>query len=159
VESKRYPFCFIGEPGAVGRNGALLEFSAFNKDLNRFLLVVTNPPADRLKVTWGEASQVFTAQELKDGLNLAEAFPVTNPFAKPFYKLYWELRKQNEEANFQAAKRLWSITSKLDNLAEDSAERSALEAEAAPFTQKISSPDASTVPPVTHRISIEPATP
>lgn len=159
VESKQYPFCFIGEPGAVGRNGALLEFSAFNKDLNRFLLVATNPPADRLKVTWGEASRIFTASELKQGINLTEAFPVTNPFAKPFYKLYWELRKQNEEANFLASKRLWSITSKLENLAANSMDRSTLEAEAAPLTQKISSLDASNVPPVIHRISIEPANP
>lgn len=159
VESKRYPFCFVGEPGAVGRNGALLEFSAFNRDLNRFLLVITNPPADRLKVTWGEASRVFTASELKEGINLADAFPVTNPFAKPFYKLYWELRKQNEESNFLAMKRLWSITNKLENLGADSTERSALEAEAAPLIQKISSLDACNVPPVSHRISIEPATP
>jgi lysophospholipase L1-like esterase len=159
VESTRYPFCFIGEPGAVGRNGALLEFSAFNKDLNRFLLVVANPPADRLKVTWGETNRVFSANELKEGINLAEAFPVSNPFAKPFYKLYWDLRKQNEEANFQAMKRLWSITTKLENLAADSTEKPTLEAEVAPLAQKISTPDASTVPPVTHRISIEPATP
>lgn len=64
----------------------MLEFIPFNQELNRYLLVVKNPPAASLKITWGEESKVFTSEQLAAGINLAAEF-LKNPFSAPFAKL------------------------------------------------------------------------
>lgn len=86
VESKRYPFCFTGDPSNPAATRGIIEFLPFNQDLNRFLLVVKNPPAQKLRVTWGPSSREFTAGELEKGINLAAEF-LDNPFSKPFQEV------------------------------------------------------------------------
>lgn len=82
IESTISPFCFGNKPldiqdGNDPRSG--LAFVPFNQDLNRYLLIVKNPPAEDLQVTWGAFSKNFTSEQLKKGVNLAAEFP-QNPF-------------------------------------------------------------------------------
>ena len=58
----------------------------FNAELNRFLLVVPNAPAGRYRVTWGETSKTYTAEELAKGVNLAADFEI-NPFSEAFKRV------------------------------------------------------------------------
>jgi len=86
VESRRYPFCFTG--GETDANGtrSILPFVPFNRELNRLTLVVKNAPADKVKVTWGAESKVFTRDELGKGVNLAAVF-VKHPLAEAFARI------------------------------------------------------------------------
>jgi lysophospholipase L1-like esterase len=83
VESSRYPFCFSGDPAKTNATSGIIEFIPFNEDLNRFLLVVKNPGAEKVKVTWGKGTKEFAAADLAKGVNLAAAF-LDNPFCEPF---------------------------------------------------------------------------
>lgn len=86
IESTRYPFCFTGDGKNPGGNRSILPFLPFNKDLNRYVLVVKNLPTANAAVTWGSATNTFSKAELEAGVNLAEAFP-ENPFSAPFAEL------------------------------------------------------------------------
>ncbi|MEI6072338.1 MAG: SGNH/GDSL hydrolase family protein [Verrucomicrobiae bacterium] len=86
VESTRYPFCFFGEPSNPNATSGMIEFLPFNEELNRYLLVVKNAPAARMKVTWGTQSREFSADALAKGINLAAEF-IENPFCEPFRRL------------------------------------------------------------------------
>jgi lysophospholipase L1-like esterase len=86
VESTRYPFCFAGDPKDPAATSGMIEFVPFNQDLNRYMLKVTNPGAEKLKVTWGGTTKEYPAADLAKGINLAAEF-VTNPFSEPFKKV------------------------------------------------------------------------
>ena len=93
VESRRYPFCFVGaagEPATV----AMLECLPFNAELNRYLLVVKNAPS-RVRVTWGGTSRGYTAAELAAGVNLAEDFQ-KNPFSDRFAEVLTAVQAQQD---------------------------------------------------------------
>ena len=83
MESARYPFCFSGDPASPDATSGIIQFLPFNDDLNRFKLVVTNPGADKVRVTFGPASKEFTAAVATRGINLAAEF-LDNPFSQPF---------------------------------------------------------------------------
>ncbi|HXR46399.1 MAG TPA: SGNH/GDSL hydrolase family protein [Candidatus Limnocylindrales bacterium] len=93
IESTRYPFCFYGNPIDPNSTKGVLQFLPFNEDLNRFRLVVTNSGANRFKVTWGKESKVFSAADLKQGVNLAAEF-LDNPFAEAFASVDEVVREQ-----------------------------------------------------------------
>jgi lysophospholipase L1-like esterase len=93
IKSSRYPFCFYGNPTDPNSTRGVLEFLSFNKDLNRFRLVVTNSGARRFKVTWGKEAKVFSAAELEGGINLAAEF-MDNPFAEAFASVDKVIREQ-----------------------------------------------------------------
>lgn len=94
VESSRYPFCFTGDPsGQTTRSSA--AFIPFNADLNRFLLIVKQAPAKKLKITWGNGSKIFGAADLEKGINLTEEFP-DNPFNGAFAKAEAAISAQQE---------------------------------------------------------------
>jgi hypothetical protein len=86
VESSRYPFCFFGAEKSSGGTRGALPYVPFNRDLNRFTLVVKNLDAPKATVAWGAASKSFTKEELEKGVNLADQF-IENPFSEPFKKL------------------------------------------------------------------------
>lgn len=46
-------------------------------------------------MTWGKDSKEFSADQLKQGVNLADEF-LDNPFAEPFQKVEAQIRKQQE---------------------------------------------------------------
>lgn len=93
IESTRYPFCFYGDPKATSATTGIIEFIPFNDELNRFMLVVDNAPADKCKVTWGSTSKEFSKEQLAKGINLAAEF-VENPFSEPFRKVEEAVRTQ-----------------------------------------------------------------
>jgi lysophospholipase L1-like esterase len=87
VESHRYPFC-IGE-GDLSRQTNLCSgaaFVPFDRELNRFMLVVRHAKAKSYKITWGDETRSFTAKQLEQGVNLAAEFPV-NPFSDAFKRV------------------------------------------------------------------------
>lgn len=86
VTSRRYPFC---AEGAVDRPDSIrsgMSLVPFNADFNRFTLRVNGTTAARYVVRWGETSRIYTADELKAGINLAEDF-VVNPFSAAFHRV------------------------------------------------------------------------
>jgi lysophospholipase L1-like esterase len=92
VVSTRYPFCVSGDLKQQTTASAA-EFIPFDQDLNRFVLVVTNPGAERLAVTWGGATKEFSAADLAKGINLAAEFR-DNPFVPFFQKVESAVRGQ-----------------------------------------------------------------
>ena len=93
IESTHYPFCFFGDPKAPEATAGVIEFVPFNQELNRYQLIVTNPGAQKVKVTWGNASKEFAATELAKGINLAAEF-IDNPFCEQFNKVEAVVRQQ-----------------------------------------------------------------
>lgn len=97
LESSRYPFCFPGNEKSPNGPRSILPFVPFNRDLNRFVLVVKNLTAPAADVTWGDATKTFSKAELEAGVNLADAF-LDNPFSAPFQALERIVaEKQNRE--------------------------------------------------------------
>ncbi|SDU17621.1 Lysophospholipase L1 [Verrucomicrobium sp. GAS474] len=95
VESTRLPFFFEGDPKAVESTpAAIVAFTTFNEDLNRYLLVVKGFKGDKAKVTWSSpdgsvsVSQVFPAADLEKGVNLAAAFIGQTPLSAAFQKVH-----------------------------------------------------------------------
>jgi hypothetical protein len=98
IRSSRYPFC-SGAPMGMAANWyptighdsltnsdsirSGMTLVRFNQDLNRFLLTVRNPKAEKYVVNWGGNRRVFTAEQLKQGVNLAAEFE-DNPFSTRF---------------------------------------------------------------------------
>lgn len=83
ITSSRYPFCAAGATNVHTTIRSGMTVVPFNQDLNRFILIVKNGRNQKYKVTWGEESHSYTADQLKKGVNLANDFQV-NPFSAPF---------------------------------------------------------------------------
>jgi len=96
IESSRYPFCFPGKPEDPGSTRGIVEFLPFNEDLNRFRLIVKNPSAPRMQITWGKETKTFDAAQLAQGINLAAEF-LDSPFRDAFGKVQSLVRKQQEQ--------------------------------------------------------------
>jgi len=98
IESSRYPFCFLPDPknkddeSSSSSMRAIIQFFPFNDDLNRFMLVVKDAKGP-MKVTWGDQSKQFTADQLTKGVNLAAEF-LDNPFVEPFKKVHKAVQGQ-----------------------------------------------------------------
>lgn len=124
IKSTRYPFCFYGDPkGETTRS--MIEFIPFNEDLNRLILKVTNPTAQKLRVTWGSASRTYEAADLVKGINLAADF-LDNPFSSPFAKAETLLKKK-QESETTAVQMLESIRDWREILPEHEAAYKAME--------------------------------
>jgi lysophospholipase L1-like esterase len=93
VESDRYPFCFYGDPASPTSPKGILEFLPFNRDLNRFNLVVSGAGGRSVRVTWGNVSKQFTGAEAEHGINLAAEF-LDNPFSAQFLKVEQAVKAQ-----------------------------------------------------------------
>lgn len=86
IKSSRYPFCATGETNNDNSIRAGMALVPFNQDLNRLTLVVKNGPAAKYKITWGNETRSYSAEDLGRGVNLAQDFPV-NPFSDAFKKV------------------------------------------------------------------------
>ncbi len=86
IISRRYPFCATGEIGSDNSLRAGMALVPFNRELNRLMLVAKGGQAAQYRVTWGTESRLYTAEQLAQGVNLAEDF-VTNPFSEAFKKV------------------------------------------------------------------------
>ncbi|HZV34154.1 MAG TPA: SGNH/GDSL hydrolase family protein [Verrucomicrobiae bacterium] len=148
IRSHRYPFC-IGE-GDVSKDdnihsGTMLV--PFNSDLNRMILIVKRPRAGAYKITWGDESKVFKAQELARGINLAQEFLV-NPFSDAFNKVDEAVAAKQAFETDEIKKHFHGDDGKADMegtvLREEEERRGLVAAVKAAFV------------PVTHTIKIEP---
>ncbi len=87
VRSTRYVFC--APEGDLAKHDSIRsgeQWVPFDRDLNRLTLVLKGAKASKYRVGWGGTSAVFTAAELRHGVNLAAAFP-RNPFADAFKRV------------------------------------------------------------------------
>lgn len=86
IVSTQYPYC---STGAIDDDNSLrsgFSLVPFHAKLNRLTLKIRGTNDRQVKVTWGSVSKVFTASEVAENINLAEAFE-TNPFSEAFAKL------------------------------------------------------------------------
>jgi lysophospholipase L1-like esterase len=152
VTSSRYPFCFSGDPAGQTTRSAV-EFVPFNQELNRFLLVVSNPGGERVKVTWGAASKEFTAAELAAGVNLAAEF-LDNPFSPAFAKVEATIRAQQHYETPLVKSFLHSLPQYQAMLPEEQATWESLAGKAIAKDRELRAAAAAAVVPVTHRIEL-----
>ena len=162
IESSRYPFCAcLDEAQAKAgyppcgtndlasdntiRSGMALV--PFNSDLNRFLLVGKKAQAANYKVTWGSEAQVFSADQLAKGINLAAAFP-HNPFCEQFAKVDAAVAAKQAFETTQIKKRFHSPEGKTNMVAVVTA----TEQERDPLVAAVSA----AFVPVTHALTIAP---
>jgi hypothetical protein len=97
IESLRYPFCFTGDQKSPDGTRSIVAFLPFNRDLNRFVLVVKGLSGERARVTWGQVTKPFARTDLEQGINLAAEF-LDNPFQAPWRAVDEAVgRKQNFE--------------------------------------------------------------
>ena len=154
VESSRYPFCFYGDPAKTDATSGMIEFLPFNEELNRFMLVVENAPADKCKITWGPSSKEFSREQLAKGINLAAEF-MENPFSEPFRKVEEAVRvQQNYETGL-----IKSVVTKLPDfrklVPEETASIDRIAAAAIRHDQELFRAAAADVTPVKHTLVIE----
>ncbi|WP_269522687.1 SGNH/GDSL hydrolase family protein [Coraliomargarita parva] len=93
MKSSRYPFI----PESDGSNldaRTMASLVDFHRELNRYLLVVQNAP-EKLEVCWGNASRIYSADELAKGINLAADYYET-PFDEAFAKVSRSIAKQQQ---------------------------------------------------------------
>jgi lysophospholipase L1-like esterase len=86
IKSSRYPFCAAGDVTKDDNIRSGMTLVPFNQDLNRLMLVVKKGKAARYKITWGNESKTYSAEQLEHGVNLADDFQV-NPFSEAFAKV------------------------------------------------------------------------
>ncbi len=146
LESKRYPFCATGDLDRDSSIRSGMTLVPFNQELNRFILVVKNADAGKYKVTWGETSKRYSAEELAKGVNLADDFHV-NPFSKAFQRV-----------DETVAKKQAYETKQIKQLFHGEEGRADMEMTAA-LTEKARTPLAKAIPsafkPVRHTVLIE----
>ncbi len=86
IESTRFPFAFSGDDKDPNGTRSITAFAPFNEEFNRFMLYVSSAKSDKLSVTWGKESKIFTKAELKTGVNLAAEF-ANHPLSAAFQKV------------------------------------------------------------------------
>jgi hypothetical protein len=159
IESTKYPFCFLpdakdpADDSSPNSMRGILPFVPFNDDLNRFKLVVTGAQGN-VKITWGEKSKEFPADQLAKGINLAAEF-LDNPFVEPFMRIHQAVQAQQAfETPFTKA----VVNSRLryhDLAGAGEDAMSGLIDEGTKDDAQLESVAAGDVKPVTHMIKIE----
>jgi len=155
IESTRYPFCFFGKPGDQNGTLATTEFLPFNQDLNRLILKVTGPDA-KYKVTWGNGSKTYTADELKAGVNLAADFP-DNPFTATFLSVSTQVQQKQAAETALIKNLLHSLNASVQYLPDAKEDIAHLTDSIKQRDEKLAADARAWVKPVTHTITIEAA--
>ena len=89
LKSTKLPFS--PGPGDVKNDDVIragLALVPFDDELNRFILKMSSPSAASYDVTWGETTRTYTADQLKQGVNLAKDFE--NHPLLPAFKKVWD---------------------------------------------------------------------
>ena len=149
VTSTKYPFCASGATNSDNSLRSAATLIPFFQELSRFNLVVKHGAAMQYFVIWGNTTNMYTAQQLDHGVNLAADF-VDNPFCEPF-------RHVDESVAAKQAyetKQIKEVFHSKEAEADMDKAVSTTEAERAPLAQAVA--DAMT--PVTHTIVIRPVT-
>lgn len=154
VESTRYPFCFFGVPAMPSATNGVLQFLPFNAELNRLTLVVKGAQGAKIKVTWGENTEEFSAEDLAKGVNLADRFPV-NPFCEPFQSVEKAIRAQQEFETPMVKELIHGLPKYEQLLPEDKELTERLAADLAKKDDALRAAAAAALQPVRHTIRIE----
>jgi len=157
IESTRYPFCFFGKEKDANGTFSILPYVSFNQDLNRLTLIVKNLDGDKAKVQWGNDAKVFSKADLAKGINLAEQFPVNNPFWPAFNALDGLVfKKQNFETMMikQAITFFPAIVNALDKDAETTAAMEGVRKKLIEKHDKLQTEVRAGVVPVKHTITV-----
>lgn len=89
IKSTKLPFS--PGPGDVKSDDSIsagLALVPFHDELNRFVLKLEAPTAATYDVTWGDATKTYSADQLKQGVNLAKDFE--NHPLLPAFKKVWD---------------------------------------------------------------------
>jgi lysophospholipase L1-like esterase len=81
--STRYPFCARGDLDDDQSIRSGMTLVPFAEDLNRFVLKATGRLAGTYRVTWGDMSREYSAEQMARGVQLPVDFP-GNPFCEAF---------------------------------------------------------------------------
>jgi hypothetical protein len=81
-----YPVCGEDDPAKDNNIRSAMTLIPFNLELNRLTLVAKNGKRRNYKVTWGDQSKTYPADQLAHGINLVDEFP-GNPFCEAFAKV------------------------------------------------------------------------
>ena len=153
-KSTRYPFCFGPDNAAHTTDAGTRAFVPFDADLNRFTLTAAGP-AKAYKVTWGEASKTFTAEQLKAGVNLATEFP-DNPFVKPFLVVQQKIAEKQGSEILLLKQLLHSAIASKQLMPGEADKLDAVTAALPAVDAKLSADVAADIVPVTHTLTFEP---
>lgn len=102
LDSSKYPFCYNYDSFSTkgpDRVASILPYVSFSKDLNRFILKVTNLDATSAGVTWGSQTRSFTRDQLANGINLTEQFSCT-PFDTTFSQIMRAIGDKQDFENY-----------------------------------------------------------
>lgn len=86
LTSERIPFCARGDERDDNSIRSGMTLVPFFEELNRFTLKATGGAAKRYKISWGDTSKLFAAEDLSRGINLAWEFP-ENPLCEVFDRI------------------------------------------------------------------------
>jgi lysophospholipase L1-like esterase len=114
VKSQRLPFTY--DAGEVSKDSSIaagVALANFHQRFNRLTLKAVNFRSAFVKVTWGEASKVFTAVQLKEGVNLAAEFP-QGPLKPAFDKIWTAVGEKQAYETKQIKSLLHSKEAKAD---------------------------------------------
>ncbi len=150
LTSSCYPFCARGDLDDDQSTLSGTTLVPFQEDLNRFVLKATGNLSGRYRVQWGEASRVYSAADLADGVLLAADFP-ENPFCEAFDKVDAAVAAKQAYETTQVKSIFHGPQGQSDF------EKAVTETEASrePLARAI----ADALVPVTHTIQITPVTP
>jgi lysophospholipase L1-like esterase len=168
IESHRYPFCFFSGAKDSDKadaatqaenfnygNAAILPFVPFNQELNRYMLIVHNLKSPKAKITWGEESKEFTAEQLAAGINLAAEFQ-RGPFVKPFFEVHRAVQAQQAYESMFIRGYLSDLEHQLSQeLPEKKSSITAVEQNMKDIESVFFDRSSKAVKPVTHTIKIE----
>jgi len=154
IESTKYPFCFSGDPASPDSTLGIAHLLPFNQELNRLMLVVNNPGAAKVKITWGQMGKVYTAAELAKGINLAAEFP-DNPFGPAFKKVDEAVRNQQNFETPLVKEMMHRLPQFRDMAPGEDASFEKIIASAKKNRERMSDAAIATVTPVKHTIRIE----
>jgi lysophospholipase L1-like esterase len=154
IQSTRYPFCFFGQPSSPKSPKGILEFLPFNQDLNRYMLVVKNVGANKVKVTWGNVTREFTGAAAEHGINLAAEF-MDNPFSQQFLKVEEAVKTQQNYETPLVKQLIHELTDLETLVPEEKAKMESIKLAGMHKAKELFDQAASEVTPVQHRITVE----
>jgi hypothetical protein len=147
VTSSRFPFCATGPTDSDDSIRSGMTLVPFGEDLNRFMLQASNLSDGRYQVTWGDATHQYTADELADGVNLADDFH-QNPFCDAFERVDQAVAAKQAYETVQVKRVFHGRQGRRDF------EQAVADTEA--VRQPLADAIQSAMAPVTHEISIAP---
>ena len=158
LRSDIYPFLLQGDRKDSNATAGIVELMPFVQDFNRFILKVDNTQADKYRVVWGDEPKNFTAEQLKNGINLMAEFapPTRTPFQPAWGNLEHAIRTE-QDFEFEAFRVvLPTMRRMLPN------EQKAIDETAAAIARRedaLTHSARDAVIPVTHKLIIEPVAP